>query len=137
MHDYLINIAVFLSGPTKEALKSDLSDMEYLRSKVAQTDDTMEESEEKRDDDDENEDCGPTQNTDSAYESGDRDNTSKAKTSVSSEDKRQSKTKKSTKEEVILYIQKLNTTVRYSTGCFFWFTPTLVCCRWSQRHNLQ
>nr|XP_040052103.1 probable RNA-binding protein 19 isoform X1 [Gasterosteus aculeatus aculeatus] len=87
-------------GPTKEALKSDLSDMEYLRSKVAQTDDTMEESEEKRDDDDENEDCGPTQNTDSAYESGDRDNTSKAKTSVSSEDKRQSKTKKSAKEEM-------------------------------------
>uniref|UniRef100_G3P4J4 Probable RNA-binding protein 19 n=1 Tax=Gasterosteus aculeatus aculeatus TaxID=481459 RepID=G3P4J4_GASAC len=66
----------------EEALKSDLSDMEYLRSKVAQTDDTMEESEEKRDDDDENEDCGPTQNTDSAYESGDRDNTSKAKTSM-------------------------------------------------------
>uniref|UniRef100_A0A8C2Z568 Probable RNA-binding protein 19 n=1 Tax=Cyclopterus lumpus TaxID=8103 RepID=A0A8C2Z568_CYCLU len=66
---------------TKEALKSGLSDMEYLRSKVAQTDDTMEESEEK-DDGDENEDCGPMQHTDSAYESGDRDSVSKTKTST-------------------------------------------------------
>uniref|UniRef100_A0A8D0DGR8 Probable RNA-binding protein 19 n=1 Tax=Sander lucioperca TaxID=283035 RepID=A0A8D0DGR8_SANLU len=64
-------------GATKEALKSGLSDMEYLRSKVAQTDDTMEESGEKDDgegDDDEDEDCGPVQHTDSAYESGDREN---------------------------------------------------------------
>ncbi|XP_034398183.1 probable RNA-binding protein 19 isoform X1 [Cyclopterus lumpus] len=85
-------------GATKEALKSGLSDMEYLRSKVAQTDDTMEESEEK-DDGDENEDCGPMQHTDSAYESGDRDSVSKTKTSVSSEDKRQSKAKKTAKQE--------------------------------------
>ncbi|XP_037339348.2 probable RNA-binding protein 19 isoform X2 [Pungitius pungitius] len=84
-------------GATKEALKSGLSDMEYLRSKVAQTDDTMEEIE--CDDDDENEDCGPMQNTDSAYESGDRDKVSKTKT-ISSEDKRQSKMKKSAKQEM-------------------------------------
>lgn len=92
---------LFLSGHTKEALMSGLSDMEYLRSKVAQTDDTMEGSEEKNDaeeDDDEEEDGGPTQPTDSAYESG--ENTSKTKTSVSSEDKRQSKAKKNAKQEV-------------------------------------
>ncbi|XP_054466778.1 probable RNA-binding protein 19 [Anoplopoma fimbria] len=86
-------------GATKEALKSGLSDMEYLRSKVAQTDDTMEESEEKHDGE-ENEDCGPVQHTDSAYESGDRDNVSKTKTSVSSEDKKQSKAKKNAKQEM-------------------------------------
>ncbi|XP_068422376.1 probable RNA-binding protein 19 [Clinocottus analis] len=83
---------------TKEALKSDLSDMEYLRSKVAQTDDTMGESEEKHDGD-EDEDCGPIQHTDSAYESGDRDSVSKNKTLVSSEDKVQSKAKKTAKQE--------------------------------------
>uniref|UniRef100_A0A8D0APW3 Probable RNA-binding protein 19 n=1 Tax=Sander lucioperca TaxID=283035 RepID=A0A8D0APW3_SANLU len=90
-------------GATKEALKSGLSDMEYLRSKVAQTDDTMEESGEKDDgegDDDEDEDCGPVQHTDSAYESGDRENMSKTKTSVASEDKKQSKAKKTTKQEM-------------------------------------
>ncbi|XP_044052780.1 probable RNA-binding protein 19 [Siniperca chuatsi] len=89
-------------GATKEALKSGLSDMEYLRSKVAQTDDTMEDSEEKDDGeggDDEDEDNGPVQHTDSAYESGDRENLSKTKTSVSSEDKKQSKAKKTAKQE--------------------------------------
>ncbi|KAK5871415.1 hypothetical protein PBY51_004299 [Eleginops maclovinus] len=35
-------------GANKEALKSGLSDMEYLRSKVAQTEDTMEETKEKQ-----------------------------------------------------------------------------------------
>ncbi|XP_051278796.1 LOW QUALITY PROTEIN: probable RNA-binding protein 19 [Dicentrarchus labrax] len=94
-------------GATKEALKSSLSDMDYLRSKVAHTDDTMEESEEKDageagddmddDDDDEEEDRGPVQHTDSAYESGD---TSKIKPSVSSEDKKQSKAKKPAKQEM-------------------------------------
>ncbi|XP_078106757.1 putative RNA-binding protein 19 [Sander vitreus] len=90
-------------GATKEALKSGLSDMEYLRSKVAQTDDTMEESGEKDDGeggDDEDEDCGPMQHTDSAYESGDRENMSKTKTSVASEDKKHSKAKKTTKQEM-------------------------------------
>lgn len=92
---------LFLSGHTKEALMSGLSDMEYLRLKVAQTDDIMEESEEKNDaeeDDDEDEIGGPAQPTDSAYESG--ENASKNKTSVSSEDKRQSKAKKNAKQEV-------------------------------------
>uniref|UniRef100_A0A8C2XMY4 Probable RNA-binding protein 19 n=1 Tax=Cyclopterus lumpus TaxID=8103 RepID=A0A8C2XMY4_CYCLU len=76
--DLLFSVLLLLSGATKEALKSGLSDMEYLRSKVAQTDDTMEESEEK-DDGDENEDCGPMQHTDN---------------------KRQSKAKKTAKQEV-------------------------------------
>ncbi|XP_045891930.1 probable RNA-binding protein 19 [Micropterus dolomieu] len=84
-------------GASKEALKSGLSDMEYLRSKVAQTDDTMEENEPKDDgaggDDEDN---GPVQHTDSAYESGD---TSKTNTSVSSEDKKHSKAKKTAKQE--------------------------------------
>lgn len=96
---------LLIPGATKEALKSGLSDMEYLRSKVAQTDDTMEESGEKDDgegDDDEDEDCGPVQHTDSAYESGDRENMSKTKTSVASEDKKQSKAKKTTKQEVTI-----------------------------------
>ncbi|XP_026200086.1 probable RNA-binding protein 19 [Anabas testudineus] len=87
-------------GATKEALKSALSDMEYLRSKVAQTVDTM--GEEKDDDeegDDEDEDNGPIQHTDSAYESGDRENVSKTKTSISSEDKNQSKAKKTGQQE--------------------------------------
>lgn len=89
---------LLLSGASKEALKSGLSDMEYLRSKVAQTDDTMEENEPKDDgaggDDEDN---GPVQHTDSAYESGD---TSKTNTSVSSEDKKHSKAKKTAKQEV-------------------------------------
>lgn len=90
-----------LSGATKEALKSGLSDMEYLRSKVAQTDDTMEESIERNDVEeanDEDEDHGPVQHTDSAYESG--ENTSKTKGSVSCKDKKQSKAKKNAKQEV-------------------------------------
>uniref|UniRef100_A0A671Y9A3 Probable RNA-binding protein 19 n=1 Tax=Sparus aurata TaxID=8175 RepID=A0A671Y9A3_SPAAU len=63
----------------EEALKSGLSDMEYLRSKVATTDDTLEE-EDGEGADDEDEDQGPVQHTDSAYESGDRESTSKTKT---------------------------------------------------------
>ncbi|CAK6966611.1 probable RNA-binding protein 19 isoform X1 [Scomber scombrus] len=80
-------------GATKEALKSGLSDMEYLRSKVAQTDSTMEESGEK----DEGE--GVVQHVDSAYESGDRENISKTKISGSSEDKKLGKAKKTAKQE--------------------------------------
>uniref|UniRef100_A0A673CWC0 Probable RNA-binding protein 19 n=1 Tax=Sphaeramia orbicularis TaxID=375764 RepID=A0A673CWC0_9TELE len=75
---------------TKEALKSGLSDMEYLRSKVTKTSDTMEEAEDEGVDD-EDEDHGPVQHTDSAYESGDRENLSKIKTAVSSEDKKKGK----------------------------------------------
>ncbi|KAM9359910.1 putative RNA-binding protein 19 [Symphorus nematophorus] len=89
-------------GATKEALKSGLSDMEYLRSKVAQTDDTMEESEDEDDGEvgkDEDEDHGLVKHTDSAYESGERESTSKTRTSVSSEDKKKGKAKKTTKQE--------------------------------------
>uniref|UniRef100_A0A3B3TPZ7 Probable RNA-binding protein 19 n=1 Tax=Poecilia latipinna TaxID=48699 RepID=A0A3B3TPZ7_9TELE len=57
----------------KEALKSGLSDMDYLRSKVAQT---MEESDEENEADEEEEE-GPVQHGDSAYESGERENISK------------------------------------------------------------
>uniref|UniRef100_A0A3Q3QR76 Probable RNA-binding protein 19 n=1 Tax=Monopterus albus TaxID=43700 RepID=A0A3Q3QR76_MONAL len=80
-----------------EALKSGLSDMEYLRSKVAQAEDTMEESEEKGDDEDA--DCGSVQHTDSDYESGDRENIPKTKTSFSSEDNKKGKAKKTGKQE--------------------------------------
>uniref|UniRef100_A0A671YGG4 Probable RNA-binding protein 19 n=1 Tax=Sparus aurata TaxID=8175 RepID=A0A671YGG4_SPAAU len=62
-------------GATKEALKSGLSDMEYLRSKVATTDDTLEEEDgEGADDEDEDQ--------------------------ASSEEKKQSKAKKTAKQEV-------------------------------------
>uniref|UniRef100_A0AAX7SV11 Probable RNA-binding protein 19 n=1 Tax=Astatotilapia calliptera TaxID=8154 RepID=A0AAX7SV11_ASTCA len=77
----------------EKALKSGLSDMDYLRSKVAQTADTEEEEEEEDDD-------GPLQHTDSDYESGDRENISKVKSSVTSEEKDQSKVKKPAKQEV-------------------------------------
>ncbi|AWP07016.1 putative RNA-binding protein 19 isoform 3 [Scophthalmus maximus] len=91
-------------GTTKGALESGLSDMDYLRSKVAQTDETMEQGEEKDDGeggDDEDEDRGAVQqHADSAYESGDRDNSSKTKTSASSEDKKQRKAKKTAKQEM-------------------------------------
>uniref|UniRef100_A0AAX7T6U8 Probable RNA-binding protein 19 n=1 Tax=Astatotilapia calliptera TaxID=8154 RepID=A0AAX7T6U8_ASTCA len=76
----------------EKALKSGLSDMDYLRSKVAQTADTEEEEEEEDDD-------GPLQHTDSDYESGDRENISKVKSSVTSEEKDQSKVKKPAKQE--------------------------------------
>ncbi|KAL3975876.1 ATF-like basic leucine zipper transcriptional factor [Sarotherodon galilaeus] len=85
---------------TKEALKSGLSDMDYLRSKVAQTADTEEEEDENKDEEEEEEDDdGPLQHTDSDYESGDRENFSKVKSSVTSEEKDQSKVKKPAKQE--------------------------------------
>lgn len=85
---------LLIPDATKEALKSGLSDMDYLRSKVAQTADTEEEEEE--------DDDGPLQHTDSDYESGDRENISKVKSSVTSEEKDQSKVKKPAKQEVNL-----------------------------------
>uniref|UniRef100_A0A3Q3M7Z1 Probable RNA-binding protein 19 n=1 Tax=Mastacembelus armatus TaxID=205130 RepID=A0A3Q3M7Z1_9TELE len=85
------------SAVTKEALKSGMSDMEYLQSKVAHTEETTEVSEEEGDDDDE--DCGPVQHADSDYESGDRENIPKTKTSVTPENKKQSKAKKTCKQE--------------------------------------
>lgn len=89
-------------GTTKEALKSSLSDMEYLRSKVAQTEDTIEEGGEEddgEDGDNKDEECGPVQQADSDYESGDRENLPKSKTAVSNMDKKQSKSKKTAKQE--------------------------------------
>uniref|UniRef100_A0A669F7A2 RNA binding motif protein 19 n=1 Tax=Oreochromis niloticus TaxID=8128 RepID=A0A669F7A2_ORENI len=87
-----------------EALKSGLSDMDYLRSKVAQTADTEEEEEDENKDEEEEEedDDGPLQHTDSDYESGDRENISKVKSSVTSEEKDQSKVKKPATQEVTL-----------------------------------
>lgn len=85
-------------GATKKALMSELSDMDYLRSKVASTDDGVEGSKEKNedeDDDDAEEDGGTAQHPDSAYESG--ENSSKAK---SSKNKTHSKDKKSAQQEM-------------------------------------
>lgn len=113
------------SGTSNEALKSDLSDMEYLRSKVAQTDETMEEGEEKSDDE---EDRGPVQHTDSALESG--ENTSKTKISISSKDKKQSKVK-NVKQEVTEGIQMLIITAQSRMFVFSLkqLTRMSVCCR--------
>ncbi|XP_072244102.1 probable RNA-binding protein 19 isoform X2 [Leuresthes tenuis] len=81
---------------TKEALKAGLSDMDYLRSKVAQIEDTVEKSDEKNEGDGDEEDDGPVQ-PDSAYESGERENNSRTKPAAG--DKKQSKIKKNTKQE--------------------------------------
>uniref|UniRef100_A0A667YIE1 Probable RNA-binding protein 19 n=1 Tax=Myripristis murdjan TaxID=586833 RepID=A0A667YIE1_9TELE len=90
-------------GAAKEALQSGLSDMDYLRSKVAQTKDTMEESgedDQSEGDGDKDDDRGPVHQGDSAYESGDRDSISKTKTSTSSVDKKPGKSSKTAKQEV-------------------------------------
>lgn len=87
-------------GDSKEAQNCGLSDMEYLRSKVALTKDTMERDNAEVDGEGgENYNSGAVQHTDSAYESGDRENISKAKTAVSSKDKELSKAKKAAKNE--------------------------------------
>ncbi|XP_034026101.1 probable RNA-binding protein 19 [Thalassophryne amazonica] len=88
-------------GVSKEALKSTLSDMEYLRSKVAQPERTMEESGEEDDGEyghNTDEDIGSTQQAGSTHDSGDSHNISKPKTSLSSVD-RKSKVKKTAKQE--------------------------------------
>lgn len=96
--DRVFFAVIFLLGASKEALTSSLSDMEYLRSKVAETVNTMEEKEENSDEEEEGDaDTVPLQHTDSAYESG--ENSSKTKTSVPCK-KRESKMKKSEKQEV-------------------------------------
>lgn len=76
---------------------SELSDMDYLRSKVASAHDGVEVSEEKDEDEDHDaeEDGSTAQHPDSAYESG--ENSSKAK---SSKNKTHSKDKKSAQQEV-------------------------------------
>lgn len=78
----------------KEALKTGLSDMEYLRSKVANTKDTMEEKET-----DEDEGNGSSGVTDDACEGLDRENMSVAKTSAASKDKKLGKSKKAVMNE--------------------------------------
>lgn len=80
---------VFHSGATKEALMSELSDMDYLRSKVASADEGVKGRKEKIED----EDGVAAQHPDSAYESG--ENSSK-----SSKNKTHSKDKKSAQQEV-------------------------------------
>lgn len=70
-----MKIFVFLVA-SKEALKSGLSDMDYLRSKVAQT---LEKSDEENEVDEEEEEEGPLQHGDSTYESGEQENISKPK----------------------------------------------------------
>ncbi|XP_017269132.1 probable RNA-binding protein 19 isoform X2 [Kryptolebias marmoratus] len=80
---------------SQEAVKSGLSDMDYLRSKVVRTEDTIEESDELNEGDEEEEEGedAPVQLADSAYESG--ENVYLAK--LSSAEKKPSK--KSTKQE--------------------------------------
>lgn len=87
-------LLLFLAA-SQEAVKSSLSDMDYLRSKVVQTKD-VEESNEHSEGDEEEEEDAPVQHADSAYESS--ENVSLAK--VSSVEKKLSKVKKSTKQEV-------------------------------------
>ncbi|KAM9858988.1 putative RNA-binding protein 19 isoform 2-T2 [Aulostomus maculatus] len=94
-------------GASKEAPQSDMSDMDYLRSKVAQTGDTMEEDddeEEQGDEDDEEEgdeddEEEGDEDAGSNHESGEREITQKKKASEVSEFKKQGKAKKSTKQE--------------------------------------
>lgn len=87
-------IVVFLAA-SQEAVKSSLSDMDYLRSKVVQTKDVVEDGNEHSEGDEEEEDA-PGQHADSAYESS--ENVSLAK--LSSAEKKPSKGKKSAKQEV-------------------------------------
>uniref|UniRef100_A0A8C1KVN8 Probable RNA-binding protein 19 n=1 Tax=Cyprinus carpio TaxID=7962 RepID=A0A8C1KVN8_CYPCA len=82
----------------KEALKKGLSDMDYLRSKIVEKSDTVDEKEEKKmeeaedeekegdrtnaadknEEEEEEEEESPVQNTDSAYESGDKASSQKS-----------------------------------------------------------
>lgn len=131
-----------LSGATKEALMSELSDMDYLRSKVANTE-TAEESEEKNADeevegDDADEDISSVQHPDSAYESG--ENATKTKPSASSKNKMQSKDKKNAQQEVTVEEEPWCYTFPYTVvfAISLWcFTACLSFGRWSQRHHSQ
>lgn len=130
----------FLSGATKEALMSELSDMDYLRSKVANTE-TAEENKEKNadeevEDDDADEDSGSAQHPDSAYESG--ENAAKTKPSASSKNKMQRKNKKNAQQEVIVEKEPRYYTFPYAVVFPFslWcFTVCLSFGRWRQRHH--
>ncbi|KAL0979326.1 hypothetical protein UPYG_G00183680 [Umbra pygmaea] len=82
-----------VQGDAKEALKPGLSDMDYLRSKVAQTVDSEDEDDQDEDDQDEDEEdkLAPAQQTDSAYESRGRGVIQKATPSSPSLGKSQGK----------------------------------------------
>ncbi|KAG7263405.1 hypothetical protein CRUP_007411, partial [Coryphaenoides rupestris] len=97
-------------GEPKEALKSDLSDMDYLRSKVASTEETMDSDQEQEEDDDKEEDaeddcdreeeaCLPRVQVDSTCESVVKDNLPNTKTSTSSGGEKQGKASKNAKQE--------------------------------------
>ncbi|XP_059921605.1 probable RNA-binding protein 19 [Gadus macrocephalus] len=81
---------------TKEALKSGLSDMEYLRSKVAPTEETMEEEEEEGGEEEEEGERTPGAQVDSAYESGDKDGLPQPAATPGGEKKRGKKAKQET-----------------------------------------
>ena len=68
-----VNGVFSLSGADKEALKSGLSDMEYLRSKVAQTEGAAVEKNNDDEDEDAEDKPAAVQQTDGAYESRDTD----------------------------------------------------------------
>lgn len=132
--DNLFN-ALFLLGTNKEALTSGLSDMDYLRSKVAQTVNTLEEEEEKSDGEEEEEgDEDPIllQHTDSAYESG--ENSSKVKTPDLCKTK-ESKMKKSEKQEVCPINNNLICGTVFLLHMHFTF-DMFSCSRNQQQHSL-
>uniref|UniRef100_A0A8C7VFF7 Probable RNA-binding protein 19 n=1 Tax=Oncorhynchus mykiss TaxID=8022 RepID=A0A8C7VFF7_ONCMY len=87
-------------GADKEALKSGLSDMEYLRSKVAQTEGAA--VEKNNDDEDEDAEDKPSavQQTDGAYESRDTDCIQRATAPASSLDQSQGKPGKQQEQQV-------------------------------------
>ncbi|XP_061134863.1 probable RNA-binding protein 19 [Syngnathus typhle] len=85
---------------SKEALKSSLSDMDYLRSKVVRTVDATDESNKKVDKQQgEEEDCGLAQPNDSVHKSGNQDDSREKKIPISSEEKKQGKAKKDARQE--------------------------------------
>nr|XP_029534113.1 probable RNA-binding protein 19 [Oncorhynchus nerka] len=78
-------------GADKEALKSGLSDMEYLRSKVAQTEGAAVEKNNDDEDEDAEDEPAAVQQTDGAYESRDTDCIQRASAPATSLDQSQGK----------------------------------------------
>uniref|UniRef100_W5MP23 Probable RNA-binding protein 19 n=1 Tax=Lepisosteus oculatus TaxID=7918 RepID=W5MP23_LEPOC len=99
-----------LTGPGKEALKTGLSDMDYLRSKVVRQ---QGESEEEEDDDEElvtEKEPVPAQPLDSAYESGDKDTAHKSKAKLAKAPRTQEQTEPTTEFTVKLRGAPFNVT---------------------------
>lgn len=94
-----VNGVFSLSGADKEALKSGLSDMEYLRSKVAQTEGAA--VEENNDDEDAEDEPAAVQQTDGAYGSRDRDCIQRATAPASSLDQSHGKPSKPGKQQEV------------------------------------